>query len=650
MIGTLRILSDQKGFVPHLLLIVFLLISIPIGLYLVFHPQIFNPKAYNADLAVERENPQNVQQTLDFLETNISKTEDNNLRGSLDTAAMEELAVKVAYNSYRDSSLAEKINRLRNIFKIPLIVPDDQVENYARMKLADVGITVEGSLLEEYSVTISEDCYSPFDPATGTSLPPICSLNIDEFSKYGDEILDILVGDFVDLYKSLKEVTNLKAELEELMLNAGIIVRTTLDPNTLYKKYRNESLYQGEGNNAWGKAIKEILDKDISEKPDDLLPSNEVEQRRQLSEKLNLYLQKSIKFDSDVQMAVFLNTFPQEKLVSFLARTASPIYKPLANYFKRTVKPLLEETRASIARVFEGWFVKKIDLNSIQNLINEKNYTTKISVVDIPRPISGNTIDVVQAEEWIDAHPTPETQKAARAIINSIRHISQEEFEEKLKKTLDIFNNSLGTEKYALLVESKKSSYWVSQLALPNLKFLPEQIYSFDNSGDSVDGNIRRFLYIDDASYTGTHVEEYMRAVANLIEKHNIPASEVELDVVLPFISDKAKNTIAELQKQYGFKIQVFSNDKIELMTEKITDKQVLDTIRRMYGHVFHDFSEESINNLFNNMSLTYFDHKIPDEVTTLESALRYGNVYDGVSKSPIDQVSFIPETIPPYK
>lgn len=372
-------IKSAKGFVSHLFLIIFLLISIPIAVYLALHPQILFPKAYDANSVLERESPQNVQQAVDFLETNLDITEEKILRQELDIAAEEELSTPTdtLEEKFRGSDLEEKIQKLRTVFKIPIIVPDDQVEGYAKMKLQDAGLTVNGSLLDEYSITMSDDCYSPYNLATGTSFPPICSINIEAFSQFGEEIIDILVGDFIDIYKSLIEASDLHKKIKLLVDQSGIVLRSNLDHEKLYNKYRRESLYQGEGNNSWGKAMQEILEQDQSQYTDVSLTEEQFAARQQLEPLLDEYSQKSSRLNKNIQMVVVLNAAPIGKFGQILERFSRPLVKPLVAFFKRTFRPLSKEVELKWAKYIETWADnyrdgKRIPANvNIEELIKE---------------------------------------------------------------------------------------------------------------------------------------------------------------------------------------------------------------------------------------------------------------------------------------
>jgi len=98
------------------------------------------------------------------------------------------------------------------------------------------------------------------------------------------------------------------------------------------------------------------------------------------------------------------------------------------------------------------------------------NYDIKLN--HTPRlPIGSNKMLLPQMEAWVAEHP-PEAQETARTLINSIKHVSMNEFAEKLGNTMKALEQMLEGEeskKYIFMVTKNKSTQWITELGLPLL-------------------------------------------------------------------------------------------------------------------------------------------------------------------------------------
>lgn len=297
------------------------------------------------------------------------------------------------------------------------------------------------------------------------------------------------------------------------------------------------------------------------------------------------------------------------------------------------------------------------------NLLNTNPWQEKIDALGWKERLSANPplpkktypIDRQKAQNWINSHPCQIQREAAAKLIENTRHVTQEEFEAKLKDSVEQFNVWLETQPskdYVLLVSPKefqKSNRWVAELALSYLKILPKQVLQlrdnfFRNHPLSEDlleyrkqhPEVNHFVFFDDAAYSCSQSKfatcelnsldlfnECGRNVFSCSEERQkeILAAEKNFTIsaIIPFMRDPTcilpSSNISHAcwpKPQVEKHIHVFTCEKLNTVEDFLTAEE-----------------SESINCRGNRIPI-YFDHKIADSVSTCNEIYEKGGIYNG--------------------
>lgn len=592
---------NQKG-VAHLLIIIILLGGLVGGLVLIKNPQIFSPKAYNEQVSpLLRE---------------------------------------------------QRIHSLRETFRIDEQVADEQVEVVVKDGFFQNGIMIDGELVDgDATVSILGDCLEKdtnYQLSEYGVYPPLCLDEAEqhkttELLKSGAEF----GADFFLPYTQAKEASELGdliAEVRSLLQESSISQRVSTSevsgPDSSFDGYVVTLI-----------RIKE-LEQDVRENPDG--SGNLTVEQEQARRKYALALRDLWERQHNVLLGLTYAAAGLyiDKPLRVVGTAASPIVKPVATNIGKAVEPVYQPIFKFVKHTWNRFF-KKVpqDILELQEVIDARGYKVPLSVVDVPRPQTSNPIDWVKAEEWISAHPEGVARDAARALVQETRHISQEEFETALKQAALKFNGEMGAEDYVIFVQPRKSNKWVAEMVLPDMDYLPEQVYDltpFNHLENSLDGiaNIRRLVFFDDAIYSGSQMNGYILGSIYDAKKVGADPANFTVDIIVPFTTefgrDHILNTIKNVYPE--MKVTLHTTEVMPSATETLSKHgpEVVDYVGKLYQGT-------------DSKTLTYFDHKIPDHVSTTYEAYA-GHVHDAdgkILKNADDfviQIPFIQKTIPPYK
>jgi hypothetical protein len=279
-------------------------------------------------------------------------------------------------------------------------------------------------------------------------------------------------------------------------------------------------------------------------------------------------------------------------------------------------------------------------LCNLQTHINTLGWSEPLTVFP-PKPTRSYPIKEKEAENWINAHTCEKQQKAARTLVKATRHISQPEFEQELKKSVDQFNawlESQNNQDYLLVVTHKqKSNHWVAQLALPHLKVLPRQVINIKHHElpkhlieyHQQHPEIDKIVFFDDAAY-GCSQSKYLICQlskldwisecgdsGNLCEKSRIHADKkYTIAAIIPFMRDPRcvlpSSNVEEVcypKPKDDKHVRVFTSQKIAPVGDILTKEE-----------------SDSIGCGSDRIPV-YFDHKMPDFVSTCEAIYKEGKV-----------------------
>ena len=239
----------------------------------------------------------------------------------------------------------------------------------------------------------------------------------------------------------------------------------------------------------------------------------------------------------------------------------------------------------------------------------------------VPRALRENPVRKDELEDWITAH-RPELQGAARLIAENINYIDEYEFEKQLKETVDEFNADIGDKKYFVLLltnaNRRKSAEWVYALAKEKgLKMPAQEWYSFYEK-DKPDytaiiaalkaAGINDILILDDASFSGGQV----RGQVNSLNSAAAQLPGLTVHVALPFITGSAKLHIMDADTK-NIKV-VFGKHAIMPTIDDIFAGRQEEALK-----YFGQKGKKSADISDYVKTLTYFQHKVPDEYSTFQ-------------------------------
>ena len=130
-------------------------------------------------------------------------------------------------------------------------------------------------------------------------------------------------------------------------------------------------------------------------------------------------------------------------------------------------------------------------------------------------------------------------------------------------------------------------------------------------------------VFFDDASYGGSQLKGGVKSVAEFLNR-GFPNKKFNLHIVVPFATDLAQQRILEAVKD-NIQINLFFHvQEIMLTIQEIIEG--LDMPQSEKAPLLADISEYCGYLSPNSLTLTYFQHKVPDSVS-FSPAIRYGMV-----------------------
>jgi len=254
------------------------------------------------------------------------------------------------------------------------------------------------------------------------------------------------------------------------------------------------------------------------------------------------------------------------------------------------------------------------------------------------------------AFQWVALHEDEEARKVAAEVIGSIHHVSFVEFESKLNESVDKFNAYILTQenqRYAIMLplsesadrKKRKSCSWVfsliqDRLAIPPTSFVVINSDSLNNgimNLEEISSNLGHILIVDDASYSGIQLGEFLRVLND--PKETCPISNPALffskvHLLIPYVTERT------LENVKGFK-KVGESFHSEIMPQALFQYK---------GRPVRFGAKVRPETAY------YFDHKTAEgESTCVGSIGRKGMLVDG-RQIPEPGLFFVSQEEPPYK
>ena len=309
-------------------------------------------------------------------------------------------------------------------------------------------------------------------------------------------------------------------------------------------------------------------------------------------------------------------------------------------------------------------FENKLAKTNIFKTFLTKEEAEKEILKDVQTPITQNKIDEVKLNNWVNAHQG-EARDVVEVIAKNINWVSFNEFKEQLKKVTLAFKEKIGDKKYAIVINTgeEKSDKWVISLIKNEL---PKNYEIVLGSSSSIKNfvlenpDIKDFLFIDDASYSGSQMGNI---VDTLYEKLREVNKKVNTYLVIPYMTEYAYSRIIEGrsadQKQYLNFIPLADKPfdiykKMKTLEEVFADDPSVTTDGAALLYRANRMYKTRNTTSSRALTLIYFEHKVPDDFS-FSDYVKNGRVVnpDGTEVKKNGRnllIPFIPYTKEPYK
>ena len=319
-------------------------------------------------------------------------------------------------------------------------------------------------------------------------------------------------------------------------------------------------------------------------------------------------------------------------------------------------------------KYFKLFFDPKLRLKRVNDIYKLSEFYKKYKLFDQNKNYN---INKKLLEKWINSHKTDEDKYIAKMLIDPVVHVSLEEFKSNLIHSVNKFNHyikSNNIKKYYIVIGANKlygtnqqnyldigkSNFWTLLLSLPYLIIKPYDILL--NLNQAIEFSIFEklkkkekifdFVFFDDCSYSGSQLFQnvidfnllqkyYLNAMItnSKIEKINInnlnkkenklikvhnEKPNIHIHVIIPYISLPAKDLAFDIQTKRNIGIHLYNNYFIKSYNDFYKfDEILLNQLEDTY----------SLDGYNKNLIPLYFDHKMPDGVSTIDYILLSGIV-----------------------
>lgn len=319
-------------------------------------------------------------------------------------------------------------------------------------------------------------------------------------------------------------------------------------------------------------------------------------------------------------------------------------------------------------KYFKLFFDPQLRLKRVNDIYKLSEFYKKYKLFDQNKNYN---INKKLLEKWINSHKTDDDKYIAKMLIDPVVHVSLEEFKSNLIHSVNKFNDyikSNNIKKYYIVIGANKlygtnqqnyldigkSNFWTLLVVLPYLIIKPYDILL--NLSQAIEFSIFEklkkkeivsdFVFFDDCSYSGSQLfknvidfnllqKYYLNAMITnseiekininnlnkkenkLIKVHNAKPN-IHIHVIIPYISLVAKDLAFDIQTKRNIGIHLYNNYFIKSYKDFYKfDEILLNQLEDTYA--LYGFNKDLIP--------LYFDHKMPDGVSTIDYILLSGIV-----------------------
>ncbi len=227
-------------------------------------------------------------------------------------------------------------------------------------------------------------------------------------------------------------------------------------------------------------------------------------------------------------------------------------------------------------------------------------------------PIYHSPPDENKLQAWIENHNSfPEVKNIAAKLASHINYIPFDTLLTQLQCMITQFNSFnlpyiLWIPQRTYIVSEGCSDLWIAGLCFEHCRLNQPVAIAFTNQLSEVlkqHPTVHNILMLDDASYSANHIKneiQNLRRFGNTLEKYN-------LYIGIPFMTKHAVEVIVHESKDaFETNAIILLNYKNLPMMTDILDAGEQDYLIKEFGY------------FFGARTLSYFDHRYPDEFSTL--------------------------------
>lgn len=221
-----------------------------------------------------------------------------------------------------------------------------------------------------------------------------------------------------------------------------------------------------------------------------------------------------------------------------------------------------------------------------------------------------------------------EVKNIVKKVIKNTKYISKKVFFKQMDKNIKYLLTLINKDRPIYFFIEKinnykyKSNYW---LYLYFKKYLKKnkiniKIKTINTNNLNILKKDDFVIFIDDCSYSGYQIFDIIYTFTYFFNKNISNINNINLFILLPFISEKGYNYIKSRfkEKNTNKNLKLIFNKYIYKFksTNNILSKDEFNNINKFYPKV--DIINDSINDYFNNKHLIYFFHKLADSQSTI--------------------------------
>lgn len=252
-------------------------------------------------------------------------------------------------------------------------------------------------------------------------------------------------------------------------------------------------------------------------------------------------------------------------------------------------------------------------------------------------------------DKWRQNHEEGLASNLADVVAKNLDYVSFDVFLSTLYDVVaEVVEKTQGEEVVILTKAKGKSEAWMYDLVrdlLPN----DHEVVDYTKIGELKGKGKKNFVYLDDATYSGSNCRNIVTSLAQIREDGN---SELRFYPATAFYTQNSDELLSERTKRGGDFIKVVNLGSRRKMS---TMGEILDQMTNIEDRDHLKIFINQAHEINQHQTLTWFQHKIPDGFSLYEGVSQ-GYIINGSGSFVEDsaekkkRISFIPIVIEPYR